>query len=451
MSTVISHEPLAGARQRWFILALLLVFAAVSVQYTHKALQGKTAILRWMPQIEEIENGSRIYDEFNYPNPPIMALLLSPLVYVPKLTDLQPPYDTLTTALAWFYLKVGMTLLALYWVFRLIESAEVPFPAWAKALTVVLSLRPILSDLVHGNVNLFILFLLIAAIYAYHRGRPFVSGVIVALAIACKVTPALLLPYFVWKRQWNAVVGCVVGLGLFLFVIPSAFFGWEGNAVKLQAWTKQMIVPFVVNGAVTSEHNNQSLPGLAHRLLTAAPSFSDYIDNKYTPLEYHNVVNLDPRTVGLLVKVCMALFALLVMWACRTPSTDRPGWRSAAEFGIILLGMLLFSERTWKHHAVTLLLPFAVLAYYLAACRPVPWVRNAVIGCLIVAVMLMALTSTGLLGARPGELGQVYGAFVWAYVVLLAGLVLILRQPTAASSEPLATLEDRIESPLPVH
>ena len=30
------------------------------------------------------------------------------------------------------------------------------------------------------------------------------------------------------------------------------------------------------------------------------------------------------------------------------------------EFSVVVLGMLLFCERTWKHHCVTLLLPFTV-------------------------------------------------------------------------------------------
>src|SRR5262249_7651194 len=156
-------------------------------------------------------------------------------------------------------------------------TEDAPFPPWAKAITVLLSLRPIMSDLVHGNVNLFILFLVIGAVFAYHRRRPFVSGVIVGLAIACKVTPALLVPYFLWKRQWKALAGCAFGLGVFLFVVPSLFLGWDKNNAFLFAWTKQMILPYLVGGIVTSEHNNQSLPGLVHRLLTHSPSFSTYV------------------------------------------------------------------------------------------------------------------------------------------------------------------------------
>src|SRR5260370_32190494 len=92
----------------------------------------------------------------------------------------------LAAALLWFYLKVGMTLLALRWVFRLVERHERPFPPWAKMLATLLGLRPIIGDLSHGNVNLFILFLIVAALVAFHRGHDGRAGVLLALAMCCK-------------------------------------------------------------------------------------------------------------------------------------------------------------------------------------------------------------------------------------------------------------------------
>src|SRR5262249_27468918 len=153
---------------------------------------------------------------------------------------------------------------------------------WAKAATVLLSLRPIMSDLLHGNVNLFILFLVLAFLYAFHRGRDFLSGNILGLAIACKVTPALFLPYFLWKRAWTDTLGCAVGLVLFLLVVPGLRLGVKSdlglgmktNLERLQSWAKVMVVPYVVTDQVTTDHPNQSLPGLANRLLTHSPSFS---------------------------------------------------------------------------------------------------------------------------------------------------------------------------------
>jgi hypothetical protein len=203
------------------------------------------------------------------------------------------------------------------------------------------------------------------------------------------------------------------------------------NARYLNSWVERMILPYVVGGEVTTDHNNQSLPGLVHRMLTHSPSFSTYVDNKYTPLEYRNVLDLPVGWARLLVKACMVLFALLVLWSCRTPTTSRRNWRLAAEYSLILLGMLLFSERTWKHHCVTLLLPFTVLVYYLAACRPSPRLRGYLIATLALVFLLMTTTSTGLVNdlERAAKLAQTYGAYVWAYVLLAAALVVVLKQP----------------------
>ncbi|HKB35161.1 MAG TPA: hypothetical protein VKD72_01825, partial [Gemmataceae bacterium] len=150
-----------------------------------------------------------------------------------------------------------------------------------------------------------------------------------------------------------------------------------------------------------------------------------------------------PAVARWLVKGCMLLFAGVVAWSCRTSFAEQPvSWRWAAEFSIVVLGMLLFSERTWKHHCVTLLLPFGVLCYYLAACRPGPALKAYLIGTLAVVALLM-LSTGAIVTDRDGELSgvhglgemaQVYGAYVWAYLILLAALVVTLRRPDPASA-----------------
>lgn len=407
-------------RQRAFVLALLVFFAAVSVQYSFKAMQSRSAIVRWQHALERLDDGEDIYRNYIHPNSPMMVLILKPFGALPPLA----------AALAWFYLKVVLTLLAFYWVFRLVETPGLVFPTWAKVLTVLLSLRPIMGDLTHGNVNLLILFLVVAALYAFQRRRELTAGLVLALAIACKVTPLLFVPYLVWKRAWKTLAGCAAGLVLFIGLVPGLFFGFEKNAQLFASWADQMIKPFVLEGKVFySEHNNQSVPGFLFRMLTHSPSFSVYVGHEYTPTQYHNVAEVSPDVARWLVKGCMGLFALLAMWTCRTPLAPRPNWRLAAEFALVVLGMLLFSERTWKHHCVTLLLPFAVLCYYLAVGRGGPVLRGYVIASLVLAVALMTATSTGLLADHVAKLAQVYGAYVWAYLILSAALMVLLRQP----------------------
>ena len=101
--------------QQWFIVPLLAFFIALSVQYSLKTT--RSAIVRWHNQLKEMDDGENIYEKYNYPNPPIMALILTPLTLLPPTA----------AALTWFYVKVGMTLLSLFWVFRLVESRAKPF------------------------------------------------------------------------------------------------------------------------------------------------------------------------------------------------------------------------------------------------------------------------------------------------------------------------------------
>jgi hypothetical protein len=423
----------ANRWQRYFLLGLVLLFVGLSVQYTIKITcserDNRSAFLRWREQILDLGTGVNIYDEHNYPNPPIMALMLGPLASLPPLPG----------SLLWFYLKVAMTFLVFYWVFRLVEDLGRPLPVWAKAVAMLLSLRPIMGDLTHGNVNIFIMFLVVGALYAYRHRRDLTAGMVLALAIACKVTPALFVPYFLWKRAWAALAGTVAGLVLFWWLLPGLFLGHNHNLFLLQEWVDQMIVPYVVEGEVTTEHQNQSLPGFVYRFTTDGPSFSVYDYNLpgYVPVEYHNVVSLDPEIPRFFLKLCMLVFAGVVVWACRAPTRDRRSWRLAAEYSIILVGMLIFSERTWKHHCVTLVVPFTLLVYGLAAVNLTAALRRYIIGTLVAVVLLMSLTSSGLFGNDAdglAKMAQVFGAYVWAHLLLLIALVVLLRRGEVAAA-----------------
>jgi hypothetical protein len=421
----ISPPAPADRSKRWLMAGLCLAFLAVSIPYTAKVCKedrdSRSAILRWRNQLLDLGEGVNIYERHHYPNPPIMALLLYPLALLPPQVG----------SLVWFYVKAGMALMAIHWLLQLVETPGRPFPAWARALAVLFGLRPVLSDLTHGNVNLFILFLLAAALRAFRQQWDRGAGLLLALAIACKVTPALFIPYFAWKRAWQTLAACAAGLVLFLGVLPSCFLGCRENAEDLVSWVEFMVVPYAVRGEVTTEHQNQSLPGVLFRLTTDGASFSEFRGLEYVPVAYHNILSL-PRPVAtwLLRGVALAL-VLLTAWACQTPANERRGWRLPAEFALVTLSMLLLSERTWKHHHVTLTLPAAVLLYCLSVTRPGAGLRAYLVGSLVLAALLIAATGTGVpgFGDNLGKLAEVYGAYLAANLVLGAALVVLLRRP----------------------
>jgi hypothetical protein len=133
----------------------------------------------------------------------------------------------------------------------------------------------------------------------------------------------------------------------------------------------------------------------------------------------------------------MALFVGLMMWTCRTPTQPRLGWRLAAEYSLVVLGMLLFSERTWEHHCVTLLLPFSVIVYHLATVPSSRGFRAYLIGTLVGVLALMTTTSSGFSEEwdRQAKLAHADGAYVWAYLLLVAALAVMLRRPDNVEHE----------------
>ena len=418
--------------ERAFVIGLCLLVLLLSYRTASRVLEDRSAFRRWQPQLQQLQYGSDLSAEFNYPNPPIMAVLLEPLAHMAPIPG----------ALTWFYAKALMAGLSLYWVIRLVDSDGRRFPGWAWILVILCGLKPILDDLAHGNVNILILFLVVGMLTAYRRGWDLMAGVVLGLAIACKVTPALFLPYFLWKRSWRVLAGGVVGVVLFLWpgFVPALRLGYDENLRQTASWYRVMVRPYLVEGKVTSENLNQSLPGLVARLATRSPSFVGWVGNDEVPLRYDNVVSLSPGGAKLLVQGCMLGFAVVVVWCCGTPTQPRTGWRLPAEFALVALGMLLFSERTWKHHAVTLVLPFAVLIYALARGK---LERHWNLGLLVILLLTTALLLIpGLGGGKDrfasgrspdfAKLAQVYGAYTWAFVLLAGTMVVLLRRPVTS-------------------
>lgn len=453
------QQPITQPRRNGFPLIILgiglaiwlLVLAFTAYRYIDKASKPsrlgtltRTAILRWKDQVQDLMAGKNVYPPGNpYPNPPIMAIILSPLY---TLSPLQ-------TAITWFVLKLGMALLALYWTYQLLGPIheQVHGVIWALIGVFVFGLcwHPIFGDLSHGNVNIFIAFLVIATLAAYERGWDWLAGLILGLAIACKITPLLFVPYFGWKWilacydrfqlgvGWLAALfnpglrvlaGTGLGLILWFLVVPGFVLGFEQNQTFLQSWYTGMVRPFLVEGKITSEHANQSLPGYLVRMLTNQPSTVDYdADDRAIATHFHNIAEWPAEAVRGIVRGAQVLFVFgLMLWCGRrsaTRSDSRRGLGFAAECAYIVMGMLLFSERTWKHHGVVLMLPYAVLGAALVMPKQP---RQT----LCYAIVMLHVAGLTLIPSMLPEEWQndalAYGTHTWAYLLLLLGVVITL-------------------------
>jgi hypothetical protein len=380
------------------LVLLAVVLVSVTASYARRVSLGRSAILRWEPQMRALFDGENIYAaEHPFPNPPLMPICLSPL------------------------------LGAVIWSLRIAGGRQSVWPWVGIGAVLLMSARTFMSDLQHGNINLLIVFLVIAALWQYTRNRVAPAGLLLALATTFKVTPALFLPYFVYKREWRLVAWLLGGLVAFLLVVPGLVFGFGHNWDLLTAWFEAMVLPYARDGVVElAIQINQSIPGLFTRLFTETPGVRLRDGTDY----FVNLMNLDPGTTRLAIKgIHVALVALLAL-VCRAPTTDRGDWRLACEFALVLIAMLWISERSWKHHYVTMVLPYACIVAAFAV-RPVTReMRRVLVGALVGAFLLMLSTSREVTGwVAHGEGHKwflAYGAFFWSSVVIFSAIVMLL-------------------------
>jgi hypothetical protein len=416
-------ENRAGGRSTsaffWGLWAAIILIAAAF--YYPKAADSRSAFVRWQPQVLQFWQGTNIYDRMYFPNPPIMPITLYPLMTLPPVA----------AAMSWFLIKAALTTVALMICFNAVRVRGKPLPPFFQSAVLLLALRPILGDLHHGNINLLILFLLAVMYHAWRKGRDDVAGLTLGLAIAFKVTPALFVPYYMYKRSWRTVGWTFVGLFLYLLVIPSVVIGPRFNALCFSTWCQRIVTPFLVEGSASPQEANQSMVGVMTRLLTEIEPGTDRYDVQFDL----NVASLPPDAVAMLVKVTSFAFIGLLALYCRTRDPDRTDVRYLGEVALVVLAMLFLSERSWKHHFVTLVFPFTYLMSEAFSPRTSPKARRGIVAALAASFLMMASTSTefgGLFAHGEGHaIAQGYGMFMWAAVVLFGAVAWRLRARSA--------------------
>ena len=152
-----------------------------------------------------------------------------------------------------------------------------------------------------GQPNLVLLALMLYGFWVLQHQRPWMAGSMFALATAIKVFPVAVFPYLVWRRQWAAVAGMVVFLGVFLFIVPAPIRGFQHNVSELKTWYQGMIGSSSEKGfGQRGEQNwswvNQSIIAMTHRL-TRPINYNQ--DDPAKPPRTMNFVDLDFKTANL--------------------------------------------------------------------------------------------------------------------------------------------------------
>lgn len=384
--------------------------------------------MRWEPDFAAFWSGGEIYGvgAEGYPTLPITLLVMSPFRAL----------GAVPGAFLWALFKIGLAWWIVTRALTLAGEARRSLAPLGMSAVILLSFRPLLSDITHGNLNLLVGAVVVSGAWAWQRGRGLEAGFWLGIGAAIKVTPLLALLYFAYKRSCRGLAGMLLGLSVGVF-LPALAVGWSHNSHLFAGWWEQMIAPYLASRSLTlqqTEHINQSLLGVMARYLTdsvAIPASGERLPEDVTIHLVELGRNAFRWTHAL---VCAGVLAFLV-W-CWRASRARIGRWTLAEFALLALAMLFLSERSWKHHYVLLALPVAYLVAQFQHPRTDLRFRLAA-GGLVLCALLVGGTGSGFLGSHGSDLAEAYGSFLAAGLVLFVATGLILRRelPTDSASD----------------
>ena len=264
-----------------------------------------------------------------YIYPPLFAVAAVPLTYLafPAALDLWLALDLV--------LLVGFFLL-----YARSRAGEIQGVEIAMMVFVALfEFLPLIWALAVGQTSLIVLVLLTGSLLLWKRGADAGAGVLVGLATAIKLTPALLIVFFWWRgRRKIAIVSAITFVALQLLSI--AALGWD-----LHRTFYLEIVPAMAGG--TCYFLNQSLGALFNRMLTDG--------------DVRNVALVS----SLAARVLSGAAALaLLAWSAPRLRAGSPGTPLGddLQFGAVVLLTLIVSPISWSHHYLVALLPIVSLA-----------------------------------------------------------------------------------------
>jgi len=232
-----------------------------------------------------------------------------------------------------------------------------PSKQWSRLLVGVgagaLTLQFILNDLDDGGPHLILLGILSGGIYAIWVGRERLGAALVGLGIVLKITPALFVLLFLWKRQWRLACYTVAAVVLWI-VLPVLYMGpasWWDHHVE---WTQNAVLSVLDRQAEGRQENelqkaNLSLRHTMLRYLVTYPKshLLRQVDRAYKP-----VLDLpSPVANGLVGVAALGLLGAFA-WSSRQAfqGPGDPSW--ARDCAGTLMLALFFSPITWDQHLV---------------------------------------------------------------------------------------------------
>ncbi|MCP9452005.1 MAG: DUF2029 domain-containing protein [Nitrospira sp.] len=327
--------------------------------------------------------GDYLYaNDYCYMYLPTTGVYFAPLLLVERNLSLALRYAV----------AIGCLILTIRLFYRMLEGATARQERrlWWELGVGVLTLQFILNDLDDGGPHLILLGILTSGLYAIWVGRKRLGAMLVGLGIVLKITPALFILLFAWKRQWRLVVQTVLAV-VFWVLLPLPYMGVQSWWDHHLEWGHNAILSVLdrqVEGRQENELQKANL-SLRHTMLRYLVTYPETHRLRQVDPQYKPVLDLPtPVANAIVVAVALGLLGLFARSSKRAfEGRGDPDWAKDCA-GTLMLALFL-SPITWDQHLVWMI-P-AVCVVVTAAQRNNEWnhIRSVLLGLYIVLTVVL--------------------------------------------------------------
>jgi hypothetical protein len=327
---------------------------------------------------------------------PAVAWLFAPLALL--------PFEV--AAFLFYALKVA-GLVAIVFIVARMTNVTPPLRWRVAAGAFAATAGYIVEEMRYGNAHLLVLLAIVLALYLAHRGRVWLPGALLGLAIAVKLTPLLVVFYLAISQQLRVSLAAIaVFLGLLL--LPAGIYGHDTNVTLVRTFVSSVV-------QIGDQPRNHSLRGVTLRYLTDARDGRSYPKVSLAVL---------PKQQALVIwGIALAALGVILVATLRRP--NRSELDIPLKDSLVIVAMLLFATHTQRIHLSWLFFPCLVLMTIVVNQRFARY-RSAIVWVLGFAAIAGTVLPLVLPGRRVSvayEVGSPYFVVMLALFFLIVWLV----------------------------
>ncbi|MBS0150846.1 MAG: DUF2029 domain-containing protein [Nitrospira sp.] len=303
---------------------------------------------------------------------------------------------------------------------------------WVGIGTGTLTLQFILNDLDDGGPHLMLLGILSGGVYAIWVGRERLGAALIGLGIVLKITPALFLLLFLWKRQWRLAWSTVAATILWI-LLPIVYMGptsWWSHHVE---WTQNAVLSVLdqqVQGRQENELQKANL-SLRHTMLRYLVTYPPTHRLRQVDPGYKPVLDLPSPVANAVVGVAAIGLLGLFAWSSRRNFQGAGDATWAQDCAGVLMLALFLSPITWDQHLVWMI-PAACIVVA-AALQVQGTLSRTAYAMLGVYVVLTVLLNYEVVGSARWEALKSYHHLGIAMLILYGLLLSTSRRDTLSN------------------